>query len=194
VQAERALRNSEQQLRQAQKMEAVGRLAGGIAHDFNNLLLAITLNLEQALRQVKPADHFLMDYLDQALNATFSAAAVTRRLLTFSRRQVFQSQPVNVNDAVIRTKDLFDRLGGENIHIDMRLEENLGTIDSDPVQLQQVILNLMLNAREAMPQGGQILITTREVELQQISARNTLLLYRRPAATSCSRFAIRAGA
>jgi PAS domain S-box-containing protein len=171
VQAERALRNSEQQLRQAQKMEAVGRLAGGIAHDFNNLLLAITLNLEQALRQVKPADHFLMDYLDQALNATFSAAAVTRRLLTFSRRQVFQSQPVNVNDAVIRTKDLFDRLGGENIHIDLRLEENLGTIDSDPVQLQQVILNLMLNAREAMPQGGQILITTREVELQQISAR-----------------------
>src|SRR5207248_3248039 len=82
--AERALHNSEQQLRQAQKMEAVGRLAGGIAHDFNNLLLAITLNLEQALRQVKPSDHVLMEYLDQGLNAAFSAASVTRRLLTFS--------------------------------------------------------------------------------------------------------------
>jgi PAS domain S-box-containing protein len=169
--AERALRNSEQQLRQAQKMEAVGRLAGGIAHDFNNLLLAITLNLEQALRQVKPADHFLMDYLDQALNAAFSAASVTRRLLTFSRRQVFQTQPVNLNDAVVTTKELFDRLGGENIHIDLRLQQDLDTVNSDPVQLQQVILNLMLNAREAMPQGGQILVTTRQVELQQIPAK-----------------------
>ncbi len=168
--AERALRDSEQQLRQVQKMEAVGRLAGGIAHDFNNLLLAITLNLEQALRQVKPGDHILMDYLDQALNAAFSAASVTRRLLTFSRRQVFQTQPVNLNDVVVTTKELFDRLGGENIHIDLRLEENLGTVNSDPVQLQQVILNLMLNAREAIPHGGQILITTREVELQQIPA------------------------
>jgi two-component system cell cycle sensor histidine kinase/response regulator CckA len=169
--AERALRDSEQQLRQAQKMEAVGRLAGGIAHDFNNLLLAITLNLEQALRQVKPADHFLMDYLDQALNAAFSAASVTRRLLTFSRRQVFQTQPVNVNDVVVTTKELFDRLGGENIHIELRLEQDLGTVNSDPVQLQQVILNLMLNAREAMPQGGQILVITREVELQQVPAK-----------------------
>ncbi|HKC71283.1 MAG TPA: ATP-binding protein [Terriglobales bacterium] len=169
--AERALRDSEQQLRQAQKMEAVGRLAGGIAHDFNNLLLAITLNLEQALRQVKPADHFLMDYLDQALNAAFSAASVTRRLLTFSRRQVFQTQPVNLNDVVVTTKELFDRLGGENIHIDLRLEQDLDTVNSDPVQLQQVILNLMLNAREAMSHGGQILIATREVVLQQLPAK-----------------------
>jgi PAS domain S-box-containing protein len=169
--AERALRNSEQQLRQAQKMEAVGRLAGGIAHDFNNLLLAITLNLEQALRQLKPADHILMDYLDQALNAAFSAASVTRRLSTFSRRQVFQTQPVNLNDVVVTTKELFDRLGGENIHIDLRLEQDVAAINSDPVQLQQVILNLMLNAREAMPQGGQILITTGEIELQQIPSK-----------------------
>ncbi|HSB75569.1 MAG TPA: ATP-binding protein, partial [Terriglobales bacterium] len=166
--AERALRNSEQRLRQAQKMEAIGRLAGGIAHDFNNLLLGITLNLEQALRQLGPRDHCLMDYLDQALNAALSATSVTRRLLTFSRRQGFQSQPVNLNDVVVTTQALLNRLGGENIGIELKLQKDVGLVKSDPVQLQQVILNLMLNARDAMPQGGRIFIRTENFHLTDI--------------------------
>lgn len=165
--AERALHNSEQQLRQVQKMEAVGRLAGGIAHDFNNFLLGITLNIEQALRQLGPKDSALMDYLDQALNAALSAASITRRLLTFSRRQGFQPQLVNLNDVIITTKDLLDRLGGENIHIELKLQNDLGRVTSDPVQLQQVILNLMLNARDAMPQGGQITIRTENFNFKE---------------------------
>jgi PAS domain S-box-containing protein len=173
--AEHALHNSEQQLRQVQKMEAVGRLAGGIAHDFNNFLLGITLNIEQALRQLGPKDYSLMDYLDQALNAALSAASVTRRLLTFSRRQGFQPQPVNLNDVVITTKDLLDRLGGENIHIELKLQSDLGRVRSDPVQLQQVILNLMLNARDAMQQGGQITIRTEDVALQEIPRRESFI-------------------
>ncbi|HSB76694.1 MAG TPA: ATP-binding protein, partial [Terriglobales bacterium] len=164
--AERALRSREEQLRQSQKMEAIGRLAGGIAHDFNNLLLGITLNLEQALRQLGPNHAYLMDYLEQALNATLSAASVTRRLLTFSRRQTFQARPVNLNEVVITTKDLLDRVGGENIHIDVRLQNDLGRVKSDPVQLQQVILNLMLNARDAMPGGGHITIRTENFALK----------------------------
>jgi len=168
-QAERALRYSEQQLRQSHKMKAVGRLAGGIAHDFNNLLLGITLNIEQALRQLGPKDFALMDYLDQALNAALSAASITRRLLTFSRRQGFQSQPVNLNDVVVATKDLLDRLGGENIHIELNLQNDLGRVKSDPVQLQQAILNLMLNARDAMPQGGRITIRTENFHLKHAS-------------------------
>lgn len=167
--AERALRYSEQQLRESHKMKAVGRLAGGIAHDFNNLLLGITLNIEQALRQLGPKDFALMDYLDQALNAALSAASITRRLLTFSRRQGFQSQPVNLNDVVVATKDLLDRLGGENIHIELNLQNDLGRVKSDPVQLQQAILNLMLNARDAMPQGGRITIRTENFHLKQAS-------------------------
>jgi two-component system cell cycle sensor histidine kinase/response regulator CckA len=168
--AEQALRKSEEQLRVVQKMEAVGRLAGGIAHDFNNLLLGITLNIEQALRQLGPKDHALMDYLDQALNAALSAASVTRRLLTFSRREGFRPQPVNLNEVVITTKDLLDRLGGENILIELKMQEDLGPVKSDPVQLQQVILNLTLNARDAMPQGGQITVRTESYELKETPA------------------------
>lgn len=159
--AEQALRKSEGQLRQAQKMEAVGRLAGGIAHDFNNFLLGITLNIEQALRRLTPADHLLMDYLDQALDAALSAASLTRRLLTFSRRQALEARAVKLNEVVTTTKGLLDRLGGENIRIELQLQKDLGLVSCDPLQIQQVILNLVLNARDAMPQGGVVTISAR---------------------------------
>ena len=163
--AEQALRKSEEQLRQSHKMEAVGRLAGGIAHDFNNFLLGITLNIEQALRRLTPADHVLMDYLEQALDAALSAASLTRRLLTFSRRQAFQAQPVRLNEVVTTTKGLLDRLGGENIRIELKLQDDLGLVHSDPLQIQQVILNLVLNARDAMPEGGLVTIRTENFHL-----------------------------
>ena len=164
--AEQALRSSEEQLRQAHKMEAVGRLAGGIAHDFNNFLLGITLNVEQALRRLTPANHEVMDYLDQALDAALSAASLTRRLLTFSRRQAFEARPVRLNDVVTTTKGLLDRLGGENIRLELQLEKDLGLVRSDPLQIQQVMLNLVLNARDAMPEGGVVTIRTENFDLQ----------------------------
>ena len=164
--AEQALRKSEGQLRQAQKMEAVGRLAGGIAHDFNNFLLGITLNIEQALRRLTPADHLLMDYLDQALDAALSAASLTRRLLTFSRRQALEARAVKLNEVVTTTKGLLDRLGGENIRIELQLQKDLGLVSCDPLQIQQVILNLVLNARDAMPQGGVVTIRTENFDLR----------------------------
>ncbi|HEU5335862.1 MAG TPA: PAS domain S-box protein [Terriglobales bacterium] len=165
--AEHALRETEGQLRQSHKMEAVGRLAGGIAHDFNNFLLGITLNIEQALRRLTPVDHTVMDYLDQALDAALSAASLTRRLLTFSRRQAFQERPVRLNEVVSTTKGLLDRLSGENIRIELKLQDDLGLAHSDPLQIQQVMLNLVLNARDAMPEGGVVTIRTENFDLHE---------------------------
>jgi PAS domain S-box-containing protein len=169
-QAVEALRRSEEQLRHGQKMEAVGRLAGGVAHDFNNLLCGITLHLELALEELKPKDRVLREDLNRALEAARSAASVVRQLLTISRRQVVQRQLVSLNDVVVGVSDLVSRLLSENIYVSMRLGQELGNAKVDPQQMQQVVMNLVLNARDAMPEGGKILVRTDNVDLDATPA------------------------
>jgi two-component system cell cycle sensor histidine kinase/response regulator CckA len=160
--AEAALRRSEQELLQAQKMEAVGRLAGGIAHDFNNLLTVLS-----------GAVHYLLDHhphgtpdhadLVSIRDATERASALTDQLLAFSRRQVLQPVEVDINDVVRRTEVLLRRVIGEHIDIVLGLDDALGAVKADPTQLEQVLLNLAINARDAMPQGGTLRFETSNV-------------------------------
>lgn len=157
----------EEHLRQADKMEALGRLASGVAHDFNNLLLGITLNLEHAIKQLAAGDgnQFLQQELEEALQAAKNAGAVTRQLLVFGRKRTLQQERVNMNEVVVRSQDLMRRLAGENVYVNVRLGEGLGAVTADPVQLQQVILNLITNARDAMQGGGEITVRTAHLEL-----------------------------
>lgn len=157
----------EEYLNQSDRLEALGRLASGVAHDFNNLLLGITLNLEHVLQQSKGSGNLVWEEIEQALHAARNAAAVTRQLLVFGRKRAAQRQSVNLNDVVIRSQDLVNRLAGENIHVNLRLNPKLDPVLADPVQVQQVILNLVANARDAMAGRGQITIATRTTELQQ---------------------------
>lgn len=157
----------EEHLRHADKMGALGRLASGVAHDFNNLLLGITLNLEHAIGQAGPVGTPLREDIEQSLQTARNAAAVTRQLLVFGRRRKLQQHAVNLNDVVIRSQDLIKRLAGENIRLDIRLGQDLGPVTADPVQVQQIILNLVANARDAMGGSGQISIITRNIALQQ---------------------------
>ena len=156
----------DQHLRQADKMEALGRMAGGLAHDFNNLLLGITLNLEHLLERVGATDHLLRQELEETLQAAQNAGVITRQLLVFGRKRPLQQEPVNLNDVVVKSQRLVSHLAGENIYVNLRLAEHMGMVMADAVQLQQVLLNLAANARDAMPAGGQITLTTAEVELE----------------------------
>jgi nitrogen-specific signal transduction histidine kinase/CheY-like chemotaxis protein len=164
-QAAAALRRSEEQLRHAQKMEVIGRMAGGVAHDFNNLLCGINLYLGLALEHVEPADRALLEDLNRALDAARSAGSLTRQLLAVSRRQVAERQVVNINDIVVAASDLLGRLLSENIQVSMKLGQDPGKASLDPLQMQQVVMNLVLNARDAMPEGGQLIIRTANVDL-----------------------------
>jgi two-component system cell cycle sensor histidine kinase/response regulator CckA len=160
-QSQAALRQREEQLRQAQKMEAVGRLAGGIAHDFNNLLTAI-LGYTDFLVQDVPADS--KPDVEGIQKAGRSAAALTRQLLAFSRRQILQPEILDVNSVLANTDRLLRRLIGEDVEIKMDLAKDLPAVKADPGQIEQIILNLAVNARDAMPDGGRLTIaTTREV-------------------------------
>jgi PAS domain S-box-containing protein len=146
-------RRLEEYLRQAQKMESVGRLAGGVAHDFNNILTCILGNLDLAAEQV-PALSPVRGYLRNIEHAASSAAMLTRQLLAFSRKDVVAPRIVHLNEQVADLKGLLDRLLGEDIEFRMRPEADLWPIRIDPGQLEQVILNLAVNARDAMPNGG----------------------------------------
>jgi len=154
----------EEQLRQASKMEAIGRLAGGIAHDFNNLLAVILGHAELLIspKHQEIPGHKNAEAIQQAAQ---QAASLTAQLLAFSRRQVLQVSVLDLNQVIGQTGSMVRRLIGEDVEIRTHSASNLGKVKADPVQLQQVILNLVANARDAMPQGGTITIETANVEL-----------------------------
>lgn len=158
--AEEALRQSEEQLRQAQKLESIGLLAGGVAHDFNNMLTAINGYSDLLLRKLPPDDP-LRTHVEEIRRAGERSAELTRQLLAFSRRQIMQPQIVDLNAAVKDSARMLRRLIGEHIELLTDLEPNLPKIEIDPGQLVQVLLNLVINARDAMPNGGTIIIETR---------------------------------
>ncbi len=153
----------EEQLRQSQKMEALGLLAGGIAHDFNNLLTIIS-GYSQML-QTSLTDGRDRTAIEQILKASDHAADLTAQLLAFSRRQTIQPRALDINALVEQTAALLRRLIGEHIDLRIRTDAEAGSIHADPGQIRQVLLNLAINARDAMPSGGSLLIQTRAIEL-----------------------------
>jgi PAS domain S-box-containing protein len=154
----------EDQFRQAHKMEAVGRLAGGVAHDFNNVLTIIRAQTEFLLTDLATDDPRRADVLE-IQNAADRAAAFTRQLLAFSRRQLLQPVVLELNEVITGMEMMVRRLMGEDVVLHTKLHPNLPRVWADPGQLQQVILNLAVNARDAMPQGGTLLVETSVVEL-----------------------------
>jgi len=154
----------EGQFRQAQKMESIGRLAGGIAHDFNNLLTAIKGNLELAMMETQPIDP-RFEYLADADKAADSATSLTRQLLTFSRKQVIDPKVINLNDVLTHVHKLLARLIGEDISLQHFEEPELDSVRFDPSQVEQILINLAVNARDAMPHGGRLTLETANVDL-----------------------------
>ena len=158
------LREAEERLRQSQKMESIGNLAGGIAHDFNNLMTAVTGYSELALRS--PAiEETLRFKIEEIKKAGERAASLTRQLLAFSRKQMLQPKILDLNTVVKGMGKMLTRVIGEDIDLRFRLDESLGQIKADPGQIEQVLLNLAVNARDAMPHGGMLSIKTENVHL-----------------------------
>ncbi|MDP9285970.1 MAG: ATP-binding protein [Actinomycetota bacterium] len=157
--AERALEETSEQLRQSQKMDAIGRLAGGVAHDFNNLLLAI--NGYAGLLSDALADERLKGFAVEIRSAGERAAALTHQLLAFSRRQVLQPRILNLNDAAREIESMLRRLIGEGVRVDFDLDPDLRDVEADPSQIGQVLLNLAVNARDAMNGSGKLTVSTR---------------------------------
>ena len=158
----------EQNFLQAQKMEALGQLAGGIAHDFNNLLTAIIGYTEMLLER---ADESMGRGLREIKKAGDRAAALTRHLLAFSRKQVLQPKVLNINTLIADLSKMLRRLIGEDIEFVLSLGPDISRISADPGQIEQVLMNLVVNARDAMPRGGKLIIETRNVELYETFAR-----------------------
>jgi signal transduction histidine kinase/ActR/RegA family two-component response regulator len=161
-------REREEQLRQSQKMEAVGRLAGGVAHDFNNLLTVITGYTEIALKRL-PGDAPIRAFLEEARAAANRAAGLTHQLLAFSRKQVLQPKVLDLNDTVEQIDKMLRRLIGEDVELELRLDEGAGAVFADPGQVEQVLMNLAVNARDAMPHGGRLTIETAAAEVAEPS-------------------------
>ena len=160
----------EKQMRQTQKMEAVGQLTGGIAHDFNNLL-GVIIGYSEILEQRLPPDDPLRKECLQIKKAGQSAASLTRQLLAFSRQQVLDPRVLDLNSIILSVQKMLRRLIGEDIELKTNLDSALGCVKADQSQIEQVILNLAVNARDAMPQGGKLLIETAKVNLDEDYAR-----------------------
>jgi signal transduction histidine kinase len=158
------LRQAREQLAQSHKMEAVGQLTGGVAHDFNNLLTVIVGNLDMALRQIETWTDAQAERLRRAINnarrGALRATAITQRLLAFSRKQRVEPRPINVNNLLGGLSDFLRRSIGEAVALEIAGAADLWTVETDPVQLETAILNLAVNARDAMPTGGKVTITT----------------------------------
>jgi PAS domain S-box-containing protein len=159
----------EEELRQAQKMEGIGRLAGGIAHDFNNLMTVINGYCDMLLRQGIPLDRWQRS-IQEIKQAGERAAGLTRQLLAFSRKQMLQPKVLDLNVVIRNMEAMLRRLIREDIELDIRLAVGLWLVKADPGQLEQVLMNLVVNARDAMPRGGQLTIKTANVELDQFYA------------------------
>jgi len=157
-----ALRHSEDQLRQAQKMEAVGRLAGGVAHDFNNVLTAIFGYTDLLLEQFAEDDARRAD-VEEIRKSAERAAALTRQLLAFSRKQIMQPRTIDLNAAICSLEKLLARLIGEDIELRLALQPEVHNVRADPGQVEQVLMNLAANARDAMPEGGTLRVATSNV-------------------------------
>ena len=161
-----ARKELEAQLRQSQKMEAIGQLAGGVAHDFNNLLTAINGYSGLALQRIDE-NNPLKGYLEEIKKAGDRAANLTRQLLAFGRKQILQPLPINLNDVVTDMNKMLQRLIGEDVVLRAKLDSGLKKIKADPGQIEQVLVNLVVNARDAMPHGGNLTIETASVELDE---------------------------
>ena len=164
-------RNREEQLHQSQKMQAVGQLAGGVAHDFNNVLTAIIGYSDLLLANHRPTDPSFQDIMQIKQNAN-RAAGLVRQLLAFSRRQTLRPQVLQLGDVLAELQMLMRRLVGEKVEVDFKQGRDLWLVKADQNQLEQVIINLIVNARDAMPNGGKIFIRTKNVEAAECAAYN----------------------
>jgi PAS domain S-box-containing protein len=162
--AEVEQKNLEAQLRGTKKMEAIGSLAGGVAHDFNNLLTVILSYTDFAMGQAIPGSP-LMNDLQEVMKAARRASELTRQLLAFGRKQILQPIPLNLNQVIVGVEKMLRRIVGEDIKIDIALAPDIGIVLADPGQIEQVLMNLVVNAREAMPQGGRLTIETGNIVL-----------------------------
>jgi nitrogen-specific signal transduction histidine kinase len=168
--AEKERQLLQDQLLQSQKMESIGRLAGGVAHDFNNILTAILSYAELSLMKLAE-DHPVRSHLVSIREASEKAAALTHQLLAFSRRQVLEMKAVDLNKVVEGMANMLSRMIGEDIQLELRTEATISTIRADRGQIEQVLMNLAVNARDAMPSGGRLLIRTKDVDLNDALLR-----------------------
>jgi signal transduction histidine kinase/CheY-like chemotaxis protein len=171
--AEAALDTVQEQLRQAQKMEAVGRLAGGVAHDFNNMLSVILSYAALGQRKL-PAGDRVREYLGEIQQAGARAAELTRHLLAFSRQQPIRPMPVDINDVLGDLDGMLRTVIGEDVELRVVLAGDLGIVVADPGQMEQIVVNLAVNARDAMPRGGKLTVETSNVDLDESYARDHL--------------------
>ena len=177
----------EQRLKEAERLEAMGRLAGGVAHDFNNLLTGVLLYCDLLIASLEPG-HRARRFAEEVRNAGIQASGLVRQLLAVARPRSSEPRVLSLNDIIEGMRSLLVRLIGENIELRFRLDPNLGLVKMDPTQVQQVLLNLVLNARDAMPGGGQITIETGNCRVQVLT--ESRMGTERPASVPCALFVV----